>query len=102
MFNRIFFIDTYMLARLSPKNTGLMQDVFLYSLGSRKDARAYILLRKRFGYLKVYLDRPSRAEPEGIRSWIEANMDILLAHWSGKIDDSEALVILSKRGRENV
>ena len=102
MFDRIFFIDTYRLAHLSPKNTGLEQDVFLYSLGSRKGSRAYILVKKRLGYLKVYLDKPSRAEPEGIRPWIEANMDVLLRHWSGKIDDSEALLILCRRGKQNV
>ena len=102
MFDRIFFIDTYRLARLSPKNTGLKQDVFLYSLGSRQGSRAYVLVKKRLGYLKVYLDKPSRAEPEGIRPWIEANMDMLLRHWSGKIDDSEALLILCRRGKQNV
>ena len=99
---RIFFIDTYRLARLSPKNTGLEQDVFLYSHGYRQGSRAYVLVRKRLGYLKVYLDKASRAEPEGIRPWIEANMGVLLRHWSGKIDDSEALLILCRRGKKDV
>ena len=102
MFDRIFFIDTYRLARLSPKNTGLGYDVFLNSTGYGKGSRAYVLVRKSFGYLKVYLDKPSRAEPGGIRPWIETNMDVLLRHWSGKIDDSEALLILCRRGKQNV
>ena len=29
-------------------------------------------------------------------------MDVLLRHWSGKIDDSEALLILCRRGKQNV
>ncbi len=47
MFDRIFFIDTYRLARLSPTNTGLEQDVFLYSHGYGQGSRAYVLVRKR-------------------------------------------------------
>lgn len=97
MFNRIFFIDTFTLARLTPKETGLNCDIFLDSLGCERQnsKRPYFLLQKKIGWKKIYTNKTSKVLPHELRMWCENNKDVIERHWNKELKDVEALTILA-------
>lgn len=75
MFNRVFLIDTFPLARLTPKSTGVSCNIWLDSLGCERrcSKQPYILIRRRFGWEKIYLNKISKANSHELQTWVEIN-----------------------------
>lgn len=102
MIGAIFFIDTFTLARLTPKETGLNCDIFLDSLGCerRNSKRPYILLQKKLGWKKIYTHNTSKALPYELRMWCENNKDVIERHYNKELNDVEALTILAANDKQ--
>lgn len=97
MFNRILFIDTFTLARLTAKDTGLDCDIWLDSLGCerRHSKHPYVLIQHKIGWKKIYTHMTSKVLPHELRLWCENNKDVIERHWNKELSDVETLNILA-------
>ena len=94
--NRGFFIDTFTLLRLGKENTGLELDIWLHSSGCEKkrDRNAHILLRRKFGWERVFLTESLDSVYPGLQVWLKMNRSVIERHWNNELSDAEVVNIL--------
>lgn len=86
-------VDTYTLACVSKKESGLKKDIWLVGV-HKSNVEPYVLIRNK-RWKKVYLFRSRNRVSDDLSTWISENIVLLIRHWEGQLTDREVLEALT-------
>lgn len=98
--------DFFEMANLAMRESGLPYDIWLDSVGNRRNVphnalRIKVLVNGEL--IPVIIASKDNIKPikkfrkfAAIAEWASENYDILYKHWHGKLTDREALILLAK------